>query len=61
MTAGAGGVDRALAVAPREGEQPVDLAHLGPGQGVVQQPLGVGPHLGPVCTGGRDEPVEVAQ
>ena len=57
----AGGLDRAGAVAADQAEQPVDGAHPGPGQRVVQQPLGVDPDVRPVPGADRDQPGQVPQ
>lgn len=48
-------------MAPREPEQPVDLAHQGRGQRVIQQGERVGTDVFAVAGGAAGQPVEVAQ
>ncbi len=57
----AGEVGLLGAVAPRQPEQPIDLAHLGPGQRVLEDCFGVGADVRAVARGAPGEPVEVAQ
>ena len=57
----AGEVGLLGAVAPREPEQSIDLAHLGPRQRVLEDRFGVGADVGSVAGRAARQPVEVAQ
>jgi hypothetical protein len=57
----AGRLDPVGAVAADQAEQPVDLAHLGPGQRVVEHRGGVGANGGAVRGGAAGQRVDIAQ
>jgi len=57
----AGGLERVGTVAADQAEEPVDRTHPGPGQRVVEQPLGIDPDVLPVRGAGGDQPGQVPQ
>ena len=57
----AGRVDGLVAVAADQSEQPVDLAHFGPGQRMIQQRGGVGANVWAVGGGAAVQAIQIAQ